>query len=115
MHERRQLRRRHLIYYLRVIDTRTGRLLGHLVDVTTDGMMLMSPEPIPVGERFRLRMALPSDEEAQPETIEFEARSLWSRQDLNPDFHDTGFQFVGPSPRQMAAVATLIDDHGFRD
>jgi hypothetical protein len=115
MAETRKLKRRHLIYYLRVMDSRTGRLLGHLVDVTTEGIMLMSQQPIPTGELFKLRMVLPAEAPEQTVTIDLEAKSLWSRKDVNPDFFDTGFQIVTASPPQLAAIATLIDDHGFRD
>ena len=39
MDERRRLKRRHLIYYLRVFNQATDQLIGHLVDLTTEGTL----------------------------------------------------------------------------
>jgi hypothetical protein len=115
MNEQRLLKRRHLLYYLSVEDTDTGRLLGHLVDVTADGIMLMSLEPIPTGQLFRLRMTIPPGADGTRQTIEFQARSVRSGKDVNPDFFDTGFHLVDLTPAQLGLIETLIDDHGFRD
>jgi hypothetical protein len=115
MAERGQLKRRHLIYYLRVIDVETDHVLGHLVDVTTDGIMLMSPEAIPADRVFHLRMMLPAEAGETQQAVEFEARSARSGKDLNPDFFDTGFHLVSLTPKQLARLVTLIEDHGFRD
>jgi hypothetical protein len=113
MPERRKVKRRHLIYYLRVFDRTNGRQIGHLVDLTADGMMLMSERPIRVGRTLGLKMSLPGNGGEQ--TIEFDATSLWTSSDVNPDFYDTGFKFDKISGRHMALIETLIDDYGFRD
>jgi hypothetical protein len=114
MADRRKVKRRHLIYYLRVFDRTSGRQLGHLVDLTPEGMMLMSERPIRVGRSLGLRMTLPSDA-GREQTIEFDATSLWTSEDVNPDFYDTGFKFEKISRRHLAQIETLIDDFGFRD
>ncbi len=113
MPERRKLKRRHLIYYLRVFDRATGRLLGHLVDLTPDGMMMMSERPVRVGRAVGLRMVLPGSSGEQ--TVEFEATSRWTSRDVNPDFYDTGFELAKISRKHLAQIETLIDDFGFRD
>jgi hypothetical protein len=114
MPERRKLKRRHLIYYLRIFDRATGRLLGHLVDLTPDGMMMMSERPVRVGRTVGLRMVIPGTA-ASDQTIEFDATSKWTSQDVNPDFYDTGFELSGITRKQLARIETLIDDFGFRD
>ena len=113
MAERRKVKRRHLIYYLRVFDRISGRQLGHLVDLTPDGMMLMSERPVRVGRTIGCKMVLPGGSDEQ--TIEFDATSLWTAEDVNPDFYDTGFKFEKISPADLAQIETLIDDYGFRD
>jgi len=113
MPDRRKVKRRHLLYYLRVFDRNTGRQLGHLVDITPEGIMLMSERPIRVGRTIAMKMMLPgaSGERA----VEFEATSLWTGQDINPDFHDTGFRVEKATRRLLNEIETLIDDYGFRD
>jgi hypothetical protein len=113
MPERRKVKRRHLIYYLRVFHRSTGRQVGHLVDLTPEGMMLMSERPIRVGRTLPLVMTLPSA--AGEQKVEFDATSLWTSADVNPDFYDTGFKFEKVSRRHLAQLETLIDDFGFRD
>ena len=115
MDERRQLKRRHLIYYLSVEDIDTGRTLGHLVDVNPDGIMLMSPEPIQSGKVFRLRMTIPAGDEGTRQTMEFRAESVRCGKDINPDFFDTGFHLVSLTSAQLGLIKMLIDNHGFND
>ncbi len=114
MPERRKLKRRHLIYYLRVFDRTNGRQIGHLVDLTPDGMMLMSERPIRVGRTIGVKMVLPP-ESARERTIEFDATSMWTSQDVNPDFYDTGFKLSRVARKHLAEIQTLIEDYGFRD
>ncbi len=114
MSERRLVHRRHLIYYLRVFERESGQLLGHLVDVTGEGLLVMSPKPLEIGRVYPLRMYV-STETIPGGVLDFEARSMWGRPDVNPDFHDTGFQVIGANPAHLHHVETLIADFGFRD
>jgi len=112
--ELRALERRHLIYYLEVYDDETGDLLGHLVDLTTEGIKLVSRDPIEVGKRFRLRMNLPEGY-FDDKVLRFTARSLWSSNDVNPDFYDTGFKVEEMDRRGKDIIAGLVGQFGFND
>jgi hypothetical protein len=114
MPERRKLPRKYLMYYTRVYDTGTSQLLGHLVDITPEGAMLVSEKPIPAGADYRLRMELTDDVADEP-YLEFDARSLWCRPDVNPRFYSTGFQLPSITPQQAAAIQHIVDSYGFRD
>ena len=107
MVERRRLRRRHLIYYLRVFNHNTGRLMGHLVDLTEEGIMVISEAPIETDVLFQLRMVLPEELDSRKE-LDFKARSLWCKKDLNPDFYDTGFQLIDVSAGDARLLENLI-------
>ena len=56
--EKRVIERRHLVFYLRIFDGMGSRVLGHLVDVSTRGAMLVCDAPIQLNQEFRLRMRL---------------------------------------------------------
>lgn len=114
MIERRRLKRRHLIYYLKVFDRNTDELFGHLVDITSEGVMLISENPIEVDATFQLKMALPA-EFLGGKQLEFRARSAWCRKDVNPDFYAIGFQLLDVSKDYFAVVERLIEEFGFRD
>ena len=113
MSEKRKLERRHLIYYLRIFDRQTGELLGHLIDITPDGIMLMSEEPIKGNKLYQLRMNL-SEVLLGKSHFDFEARSVWCRPDINPDFYDTGFTIDKLTPQDAKIIEQLIDEYGFR-
>ena len=113
--ENRVLKRRHLIFYLEVYDDQTGGLLGHVVDITTHGLKLVSKNPIPSAKEYRLRMALPEGYFAEKE-IRFSAKSLWSYNDINPDFFDTGFAMKEALDLGTTQImAGLINELGFND
>lgn len=110
----RSLKRRHLIFYLEVFDDATGELIGHLVDITTKGVKVVSKEAIPSGRTLTLRMALPEGF-AEATTLRFQATSRWSSNDVNPDFYDTGFLVDELDVKAVDVVHDLIQSLGFSD
>ncbi|OUS25816.1 hypothetical protein A9Q99_20385 [Gammaproteobacteria bacterium 45_16_T64] len=110
----RKVQRRHLIYYLRVYDAENGNLIGNLVDISTKGIMLVSDTKIKSEIRFILRMTLPDNVEGSRE-VEFEAVSRWCKNDVNPDFFDTGFELIDPSSVFLEVVDKLVEDCLFKN
>lgn len=114
MLEKRKLKRRHLIYYLRVFDRNTDALIGHLVDITPDGILLISEHSIEINQIFQLKMVLPA-EILGKEEIHFDAKSVRCQKDINPDFFNIGFQLQKVAQNHFLVIEQLIDDLGFRD
>lgn len=110
----RRVERRHLVFYLRVFDGMSNRVLGHVVDISTKGVMLISDQPITVNEHHLLRMRLPSSIANKDELL-FNATSKWCKQDINPDFYVTGFEIQEVSEEIARYILCLVDDFGFRD
>lgn len=110
--ERRKVERRHLIYYLRVFDRSTNEIIGHLVDITTEGLMLISEEPIEVGKEYYFRMVLPTEIDSSTQ-ISFNGYSIWCKKDVNPDFYASGFEFELISSRDIDIIKQLVDQFGF--
>ncbi len=109
--EKRKLKRRHLIYYLRVFDGLSSRVVGHVVDISSNGLMLISDEPIAVHEEYRLRMRFPGVISSQEELI-FDASCRWCRQDENPAFYVAGFQIRDLLSEEARFIQSLIDEFG---
>jgi hypothetical protein len=107
--EKRNFKRWQLIFYLRVFDQDTGSLLGHIIDISEGGMMLISEQPLPIDQMFRLYLEVPQDTGPR-QHIEFEALSLWSKNDINPDFYDTGFRIIRLTPYALGQLRLLIAD-----
>jgi len=78
------------------------------------GLMIISDNPIPVGEIFLLRIDLPEDIYSKT-VLNFEAKSVWCRLDVDPNFHNTGFQLGDISNEGKQIISQIVDDYGFRD
>ncbi len=110
--ELRALERRYLVFYLRVFDGLSNRILGHLVDISERGIMLLSDSPIEVNENYRLRMRLPTEMKDRNEII-FAATSRWCKTDTNPEFYRAGFQMHNVNPYTKKLISRLINDFGY--
>ncbi len=114
MEEKRKLKRRYLLYYTRVFDREHHNLVGHLADITTEGAMLISEQPLVTDQVYRFKLELSADVAEQP-YLEFSARCLWSQPDLNPECYSSGFQLLDLSAEQVAIIERIVATYGFRD
>lgn len=112
--ERRKFKRRYIMYYSRVFDRRTGRVIGYIVDLTPEGALIISEEPIAPGTNFRMRMDMPEDI-TNKGYLSFEARSIWCQRDVDPNFWDIGVQLIHIEPDDIALIERMIAEYGFRE
>lgn len=112
MKEKRKHKRVNLIYYLEIFDNTTDKHLGYLVDITPEGLMMISEEQMPSGEDLHLRMILPETAYGK-KAISFNASSRWTKKDVNPAFFASGYQFVDIGPVESKTISSLIDDFAF--
>ncbi len=112
--ERRKIARRHLVFYLRVFDGMSSRVLGHLVDISARGAMLVCDGPIQVNQEFRLRMRLPKEIGGRTELV-IDGRSRWCKPDTNPDFFIVGFQLTGLGEEYENYIRLLITDFSIEE
>ncbi len=110
----RQVDRWYLVFYLRVFDGMSRKIFGHLVDISGNGIMLISDNPVEVNEDYRLRMSLPSQMKERNEII-FSATSRWCKSDANPDFYLIGFQIHDLEQATRDLVANLIKDFSYNN
>lgn len=110
----RGVERRHLVFYLRVFDGMGSKVIGHIVDISAQGLMLISDDPVPLNEQYRLRMRLPA-EIADKDEIMINATSRWCKKDVNPDFYITGFQIHDLTPEIEKYILRLIEDFSFNE
>jgi len=108
------MERRHLVFYLRVFDGISNEILGHLADISTRGIMVVSEKLIKPGREFRLRLKLPKEVSGRDE-IFLEAMSCWSKQDSNPEFYMTGFEIAGLEADLEKQIHLLIRDFSMEE
>jgi hypothetical protein len=107
--EGRHTQRKQIIYYLRVFEQDTGKLLGYLSDLTTKGFMTIGDKKVKAGKTYRLRMDLPQEMKGAKRII-FKAKALWCKPDANPDFCNTGYRMLNLSKEDTQTIDGLIRD-----
>ncbi len=115
--ERRKQERLSLSFILRVYrykgndansSSEGNVLLGHIVDISTGGLMLLSEKPMASNQHLNLLLEIELADEVV-EKIVVSARSVWSRKDPNPGWFNTGFKFVEVSAEAGTAIGRLIN------
>lgn len=109
--EKRAIHRHHLIYYLRVYDGISSKVIGHVVDISPQGLLLITEEAIGVQEEYRLRMRLPGTESGPDELI-FDSVCRWCRKDDNPAFYLAGFQIQNLEAEDLKVIQEMISEFG---
>jgi hypothetical protein len=89
-------------------------MVGRLVDITPDGIRLVSEHEISVDTIFELRLILPEGF-ADGEYLDFEAKSVWCKRSANPSLFETGFLLINDSATQIKIIEDLIADIGFSE
>lgn len=110
----RRHKRRHLIYYLRVFENDSEKLIGHVVDITREGLKLVMDKPINARSKWKLRMSLPESIEGT-ENVCFDATCVWCDKDVNPDFYVAGFEIHGLGESEIKTIEALVREFGFQD
>ena len=115
MDERRGLKRRHLVFYLDVLDRTSGRVIGQLGDISIDGLLVISREQLPENFSCPARIALPDVRGFHGGFLELGIRECWRSPDVNPDLFCTGFTLENPSAEDIGVINSLVQALGFRD
>ena len=112
MLEKRRLKRRHPIYYLKVFDKNTNGLIGRIVDIHTEGMKLVGESPIQPGTSYKARMDLPKAIGSR-DYLDIDIEVIWCALDKNPDFFDTGYSIGQLSNEDKDTINSVFDGFVF--
>lgn len=107
MVEKRKLPRTRVQEALDVIDVHAERSLGRIVDISVEGMMLLSPEEIPVQAIYQLQIPLPPELEVCGR-VSLGVESLWSRQSNDGTQYWTGFHVIDISDEDRDCIERLV-------
>lgn len=112
--DKRKVQRWHLVFYLRVFDGESNSIVGHLVDISARGLMLVCGAPIEKNRTLTLRIKLPKEQGGRQEIL-LAATCRWCRQDPNPDFYIAGFKTAAISPDLNEYLRQLINDFSIEE
>ena len=85
-------------------------MLGYLVDLTTNGALLIGDVPLEVNRIFNLQIDLPEDI-APNKKLDLEVRTVWSQPDPDPELFRTGLQLLSVSPQSLAILESLLSNY----
>jgi len=97
---------------MRVHDRTSSNLVGRVVDLTTEGMRIVSEQPVTAADALQLKMTLPVGLGAAE--VAFDARAVWSGPDINPDFFDTGLKIDAISDEGARSLERVMRLSSFR-
>ncbi|HTX89999.1 MAG TPA: PilZ domain-containing protein [Anaerolineales bacterium] len=114
MKDKRKTRRRYLLYYMRIYDGDSRQQIGNLVDITPEGAMILTEDPVEVGKTLHLRMEL-TVEVAEKPFMDFTARTIWCEQDVAPHLYNCGLEIQEIQPEDIKIIRRIIKEFGFRE
>lgn len=112
LNEQRNLERRELIYYLKLVDRLSHRELGRMGDIHGEGLLIFGEKPLKIGTIFDVTMELPKAlwEQGRKKELEFKFEAVWTRPGpKNSTYHESGGRFLNLNPATRAVIDQLIE------
>ena len=114
MQERRKYPRKDLLLFANVYDSKSGHIIGTLLNITLEGAMILSENKIDSDKSMELHIKLP-EIFVQKNELVFSANTRWCAPDINPEFFDVGYQFANVSEEDRKIILEIIEKYGFKD
>jgi len=111
----RRSQRETLCFYLKVIDLKTGKELGRVVDITSDGMMLCGNVALDSKKIYSVRVILAKSVfDMSLGNLDVNVQIRWSKPDANPTLVLTGMLFLNLDEKGKKTVEKLVAKIGMR-
>ncbi len=110
--EQRRLARRNFNYYMRVKEEASGKVLGHISDISTGGFRIDSSQSVSLNVDMRLYIDQ-LGEISSKSYILLKARPMWCRQDqFDPNMFNIGFKLVDATPVDREIYMKMYEVYG---
>lgn len=106
---RRQQQRFELHKPISVININTHKKMGALVNITTEGFMLMSDTLIESNRIYPVSLLIP-DAISGHKQVDLGSDCLWSRAEIDGERYWAGFQIIDASRSALDRIEALIND-----
>jgi hypothetical protein len=112
MIEHRRSRRRRVQTSIEVYDAMSEEVIGHLGNLSVDGLLMVSRRPIPDDALFQFMFTLPRGVSAHSRRIEVGVHEQWSEAARSPGQYWTGFRIIDISREDLKALDDWIGSPG---
>jgi hypothetical protein len=103
----------HLKHPVSALDLMTGRGVGEVVNITTEGLMLVMEEALESGGIYQLALTLPEPLNGES-VINLGAECLWSSEASVAKRYWAGFQIIDLSIEAENMIKALIQEYGIK-
>jgi hypothetical protein len=85
--------RKHLIYFVKISSSRGEAFTGRLVNISSNGLKLITKEKLLVGDTYSLEISLPEKADGLKH-IACTGKTVWSSHSTGRDHFSAGFEIV---------------------
>ena len=85
--------RKHLIYFVKVSSSKGEAITGRLVNISSNGLKLITKEKLFVGDTYRLEISLP-EKTNELKYIACMGKTAWCRHSTGRDHFSAGFEII---------------------
>ena len=107
MIENRRSRRKRVKLGIEVTDALTGQLIGHVGNLSADGMLLIANRPVPDNALFQFSFDLP-DARGVARHFEIGVHEQWSEACTYPGQYWAGFRIIDIGPDDYRALSDWV-------
>ncbi len=112
MAQKRRYPRRDTILYLQVYSKPERKPIARLVDISTEGALLLSETPFAIDEMFEAFLELPNLNSKETTEIACSFTPRWQKPDYNPDYILTGCK-MDVFPQHKLLLEEFMRNYGF--
>ena len=100
--------RRRVDDYPVVFNRVMNRMIGHMVNISVGGAMMVSEEPIEIPSVFACSMELPKKlRRSQP--LEFDVQTKWCMRNDGTGLYETGYHFVNLTRESKKSIQAILE------
>jgi len=105
--ENRYSPRHSTVFHSEISNADTHEVIGHQLNISENGLCMLTKVPYAKDEVLRLELKLPSPC-GETSAVTFEAVVCWCDIDTNPDYYDIGLKIIDPDEATIAAFNRIM-------
>jgi hypothetical protein len=94
--------------FFNVYSRVSGLTIGHVVDISSTGMLIITREKIEKGTTLNLRVELP-DNVSGMESMSISARCVRQQESESGEYYYGGFDFIDMKPKYVEALRMIFE------
>lgn len=111
----RRFLRRHLLYYLQIIDAKSDEAVGRLGDINTGGVLMLTDREFSIDKVIPIAIVIPKALGMSHKSAEMTVRTRWCRPENRKGHFAVGCSIEKIDAANKKLIPELIEKIGFSD